>query len=139
MALQPGQVLIGPDSTITYEAGETLSPGDVVGIDGGQLRRVNTGDTSPNSIGVVGHGGGADGGEDYEAGEEAPLVTRAEAVLTNVATGVTAGEELAPSATDGELAAGDGDGFEAITDEGAIAGLSSSETVPAGYAGVKLP
>lgn len=139
MALQPGQVLIGPEVTVTYEAGETLSPGDVVGIDSDQLRRANTGDTSPNAIGVVGHGGGATGGEDYEAGEDAPLVTRAEAVLTNVATGVSAGEELAASGSDGELAAGDGDGFEAITAEGDIAGLSSDETVPAGYAGVKTP
>jgi len=88
---------------------------------------------------VVGHGGGETGGEDYAAGEDAPLVTRAEAVLTNVASGVSAGEELAASATDGQLAAGDGDGFEAITAEGDIAGLSSGETVPAGYAGVKTP
>jgi len=139
MALKPGQVLIGPDTTISYEAGETLSPGDVVGIDGGQLRRANSGDTSPNPVGVVGHGGGATGGEDYEAGENVPLITRADAVLTNVATGVAAGEELAASATDGELAAGDGGGFEAITAEGDVAGLSSDETVPAGFAGVKLP
>lgn len=139
MTLKPGQVLIGPEVTITYEAGETLSPGDVVGIDGGRLRRANTGDTSPNPVGVVGHGGGAEGGEDYEVGENTPLVTRAEAVITNVASGVAAGEELAASATDGQLAAGEGDGYEAITAEGNIAGLRSDETVPAGYAGVKTP
>lgn len=139
MALKPGQVLIGPEVTVTYEAGETLSPGDVVGIDGGQLRRANTGDTSPNPVGVVGHGGGASGGEDYEAGENAPLVTRAEAVIANVANGIAAGEELAASATDGQLAAGDGDGYEALTAEGDIAGLASDETVPAGFAGVKTP
>jgi len=139
MTLKPGQVLIGPETTITYEAGETLSPGDIVGIDGGQLRRANTGDTSPNPVGVVGHGGGASGGEDYETGDDTPLITRAEAVITNVASGVAAGEELAASATDGQLAAGDGDGYEAITAEGDIAGLRSDETVPAGYAGVKTP
>jgi hypothetical protein len=139
MALQPGQVLIGPKATVSYEAGETVSPGDVVGIDGDQLRRGNSGDTSPNPIGVVGHGGGASGGEDYEAGENAPVLTRAEAVITNVATGVSAGEELAASATDGQLAAGDGDGYEAITNEGDASGLATDEPVPAGYAGVKTP
>jgi len=59
--------------TVTYEAGETLSPGDAVGIDGGQLRAANSGDTSPNVLGVVGRGAGEDAGSDYESGEDAPV------------------------------------------------------------------
>jgi hypothetical protein len=45
----------------------------VVGIDGGQLRAVNTGDGSTNAVGVVGRGGGEAAGEDYSSGEEAPV------------------------------------------------------------------
>jgi len=138
MTVSPGQVFIGDSSTVTYEAGETISPGDVVGIDGGQLRPVNSGDTSPNAIGVAGHGGGEDGGTDYSPGEDVPVHVRGTGVVTNVAAGVSAGTELGPSATDGELAAGS-DGFEPLTDEGAVAGLSSNESVPSGFAVVKLP
>lgn len=57
-------------------------------------------------------------------------------VLANVASGVTAGTELGTSATEGEVASGS-DGFSALTDEGAVAGLSTNESVPAGYAGVQ--
>jgi hypothetical protein len=57
-------------------------------------------------------------------------------VLANVASGVTAGTELGPSATEGELASGSG-GVSALTDEGDPAGLSTNESVPAGYAGVR--
>lgn len=138
MSLKPGQTVIGDDTTVTYEAGETISPGDVVGIDGGQLRAANSGDGSPNPIGVAGHGGGESAGEDYASGEDVPVVVDAVCVLTSVADGVTAGTELGASATDGELAAGSG-GFEPLTDEGAAAGLSTNETIPAGYAGTKLP
>jgi len=136
MSLKPGQVLVAGATVITYEAGETVSPGDVVGIDGGQLRTVNSGDTSPNPIGVVGDGGGADSGEDYASGEEVPVVTSGEAVLASVAGGVSAGTELGPSGTDGELASG-GSFATAITDEGGAAGLSTNEDVPAGLAGVE--
>jgi hypothetical protein len=59
--------------SVSYEAGETVSPGDAVGIDGGQLRAANSGDTSPNVIGIVGRGGGEDAGEDYSTGEDAPV------------------------------------------------------------------
>jgi len=89
MSLKPGQVLVAGATVITYEAGETVSPGDVVGIDGGQLRAVNSGDTSPTPIAVVGNGRGADSGEDYTAGEEVPVVTSGEAVLASVAGGVS--------------------------------------------------
>jgi len=70
MSLQPGECVVSGKATVTYEAGETVSPGDVVGVDAGALRAVNSGDTSPNLVGVVGHGGGADAGEDYQSGEQ---------------------------------------------------------------------
>jgi len=58
---------------VTYEAGETISPGDAVGIDGGQLRAANSGDGSPNVIGVAGRGGGEAAGEGYASGEDVPV------------------------------------------------------------------
>jgi len=58
-------------------------------------------------------------------------------VLANVASGVSAGTELGPSATDGELASGS-DGYSAVTDEGDAAGLSTAESIPSGYAGVRV-
>lgn len=58
---------------VSYEAGETISPGDAVGINSGTLRRANSGDSSPNVIGIAGHGGGEDGGEDYAAGDDVPV------------------------------------------------------------------
>lgn len=66
-------VRVTGDGEITYEVGETLSPGDVAGIDGGQLRAANSGDTSPNAQFIIGHGGGASGGTDYTSGENAPV------------------------------------------------------------------
>lgn len=138
MSLEPGQDVVGDGEIVTYEAGETVSPGDAVGIDGGQLRAANSGDTSPNPIGIVAHGGGADGGTDYASGDEVPVYVRGTAVVANVATGISAGSELGASATDGQLGSGS-DGFQPLTDEGGVAGLSTNEAVPAGFAGVKLP
>lgn len=57
---------------VTYEAGEQISPGDVVAINGGQLALAD-GTTDTNLIGVVGHGGGETAGEDYVSGENAPV------------------------------------------------------------------
>jgi len=138
MALNPGEVFIGETCTLTYEAGEAISPGDVVGIDGGTLRRVNSGDGSPNPLGIAGDPAGAESGTDYESGDEVIVHISGGTVLANVASGVSAGEELDASATDGQLAAGAG-GFQSFTDEGSVAGLSSNESVPAGFAAVKLP
>jgi len=59
--------------TVTYEAGETVSPGDAVGIDGGQLRAANSGDGSPNVIGIAGRGAGETAGEDYGSGDNVPV------------------------------------------------------------------
>lgn len=58
-------------------------------------------------------------------------------VLAAVAGGVTAGSELGPSATEGQLASGSG-GVSALTDEGDAAGLSTNESIPSGYAGVRV-
>jgi len=58
-------------------------------------------------------------------------------VLVSVAADVSAGTELGPSATEGQLASGSG-GYSALTDEGGAAGLSTKETIPAGYAGVRV-
>jgi hypothetical protein len=57
---------------VSYEAGEAVSPGDVVAINGGQLATAD-GTTDTNLIGVVGHGGGEDAGSDYASGEDAPV------------------------------------------------------------------
>ena len=137
MAVKPGERLIGSSCIVTYEAGEAVSPGDVVGVDGGTLRAVNSGDASTNELAVVAHGGGEDAGDDYASGEEVPVHIKGDAVLASVAAGITAGEELAASGTDGELAAGAA-GIDAVTDEGAPAGLSTNEDVPAGFAAVNL-
>ena len=72
-AVPSGLAGVPVDDEVTYEAGETVSPGDAVGIDGGQLRAANSGDGSPNPVGIVGHGGGEDGGEDYASGDEVPV------------------------------------------------------------------
>jgi hypothetical protein len=139
MGLEAGQDYIGDSSTVTYEAGETISPGSVVGIESGALREVNSGDSDTNAIGVAGHGGGADGGEDYEDGDEVPVHVRGSGVIVSVADGVSAGVELGATTTDGELGASDGGGFIAVTDENAVAGLSSDESVPDGHAVCKTP
>jgi hypothetical protein len=72
-SIDAGLAAIEVSGKMTYEAGETVSPGDLVGIDGGQLRATNTGDASTNAVGVVGRGGGEAAGEDYTAGEDAPV------------------------------------------------------------------
>ena len=59
--------------SVTYEAGETISPGDAVGIDGGQLRAANSGDASPNVIGVAGRSAGESAGSDYGSGDDVPV------------------------------------------------------------------
>jgi len=68
-----GAAAVEVSCSVSYEAGETVSPGDAVGIDGGQLRAANSGDTSPNVIGVVGRGAGESAGEDYTSGEDVPV------------------------------------------------------------------
>jgi N-methylhydantoinase A len=105
--------------------------------DGGALRAVNSGDGSTNLVGVVGYGGGGDAGDDYESGEGVPVHVDGSAVIASVASGVSAGDELGPSATDGQLGTGSA-GVDALTDEGDMAGLSSNESIPAGYAAINF-
>jgi len=59
--------------TVSYEAGETVSPGDAVGIDGGQLRAANSDDTPSNVVGIAGRGGGESANEDYAGGDDVPV------------------------------------------------------------------
>jgi hypothetical protein len=68
-----GLAAVPVDGTVTYEAGETVSPGDAVGIDSGQLRAANSNDGSVNVIGIAGRGGGEDAGEDYSSGDNVPV------------------------------------------------------------------
>jgi len=56
-------------------------------------------------------------------------------VLVNAGASVSAGDELGPSTTDGQLVGG-ADGYSAFTDAGAAAGLSTNEDVPANAAAV---
>lgn len=127
MGLELGEDVYGNATGVTYEAGEALSAGDAVGINGGQLATADdTTDTNP--IGIV--AGAA------EAGDTVTVYVRG-VVVANVAGGVSAGTELGTSATEGQLAAGAG-GFEALSDEGAASGLSVG-SVPTGGAVTKLP
>jgi len=103
-----------PDS-ITYEAGEAITSGDAVGIDGGQLRPVNSGDTDVDIVGIA--------GEDASGAGENITVYVEGRIVANVAGAVSAGNTVAASATDGQLAEGAGN-IIALTDAGGMAGLS---------------
>lgn len=121
-----GDPIYGSDvKAVTYEAGEDISAGDVVGINTGTLALADD-TTDTNAIAVA--------GEDIASGDNGTVYTEGP-VVTNVATGVSAGEELTVSGTEGQLAAGVGD-FDALTDEGAVAGLSAGGGLPANGAGV---
>ena len=129
MALNPGQTVIGETDTVTYEAGEALSAGDVVGINTGQLAKAD-GTTDTNPIGVI-------VGNASAAGENVSVAVAANGILANVASAISAGTELGASATEGQLGSGS-DEFHALTDEGAAAGLVTNESIPTGYAVVKF-
>lgn len=127
MGLSLGEDAFGEAEGVTYEAGESLTAGDAVGINGGQLATADdTTDTNP--IGVV--------ARDAESGDNVTVWVRG-VVVANVASGVSAGTELGTSATEGQLASGSG-GFEALSDEGAASGLGVG-SVPTGGAVTKLP
>lgn len=121
-----GDPIYGSDvKAVTYEAGEAISAGDVVAINTGTLALAD-GTTDTNALAVA--------GEDIASGENGTVYTEGP-VVANVASGVSAGEELTVSATEGQLAAGAGD-FDALTDEGGVAGLSAGGGLPANAAGV---
>ncbi|MWG34828.1 hypothetical protein [Halomarina oriensis] len=109
---KPLGFVVYPNAIIdTGEAGEALSPGDAVGLSGGQYVKAD-GTNDTNALGIVtDNSGGAD-----EAGDSVGVCLSG-AVVANVAGGVTAGGELDVSATEGQLAAGTG-GIDALSDEG---------------------
>jgi len=125
-----GDPAYGSDpGAVTYEAGEAIARGDAVGIDGGTLRPVNSGDTGVDPVGIAGE-------EADEAGENITVYVEGR-VVCNVATGVSAGDTLAASATDGQLDTGTGD-IIALTDEGAVSGLSAGYGLDANAAVVEV-
>ena len=115
--IELGDAAYGSDpGVITYEADETISAGDAVTIDSTNqlLQAANSGDTNARVVGIC--------AEDATDGDEVGVYVSGR-VVAQVASGVTAGEELAASTTDGQLAAGTG-GPVALTDAGGVAGLA---------------
>jgi hypothetical protein len=115
--IELGDAAYGSDpGVITYEADETISAGDAVTIDSTNqlLQAADSGDTNTRVVGIA--------AEDAEDGDEVGVYVDGR-VVAQVASGVTAGEELAASATAGQLAAGTG-GPVALTDAGGVAGLA---------------
>lgn len=112
---------------VTYEADETINAGDVVAITSGLAHQADD-TTDTNDFGVA--------ALDAEDGDELTVYIEGP-VVTNVASGVTAGEELTLSATDGQLAAGAGD-YVALTDAGDMAGLSHGAGLDANAAVVNF-
>lgn len=131
--LELGDDAYGDATTIGYEAAGALSAGDVVAINSGQVTTADD-TTDTNAIAVV--SSSVDG--TVEAGDIVPVHVSGSGVVANVAAGVTAGTELAVSATEGQLAGGSG-GFEALSDEGAASGLNIGASLPANGAVTKLP
>ena len=115
--IELGDAAYGSDpGVITYEADESISAGDAVTIDSTNqlLQAANSGDTNTRVVGIA--------AEDATDGDEVAVYVSGR-VVANVASGVTAGEELAASTTDGQLASGSG-GPVALTDAGGVAGLA---------------
>jgi len=126
--IELGDAAYGSDlKTVTYEAGEAITAGDVVAINTGQLALAD-GTTDTNALAVA--------AEDIASGDNGSVYLEGP-VAANVATGVAAGEELTVSATEGQLAAGAGD-FDALSDEGAISGLSHGAGLAANAAVVNF-
>jgi len=115
--LELGDPAYGSDAgTITYEADEAIMAGDAVTIDSENqlLQAANSGDTNSRVVGIA--------ADDATDGDEVAVHVEGR-IVANVASGVTAGEELAASTTDGQLESGSG-GPVAITDAGGVAGLA---------------
>jgi hypothetical protein len=123
-----GDPAYGSDvKAVTYEADEDITAGDVVAITSGLAHQADD-TTDTNDFGIAGEDG-ADG-DNITVYTEGPVVA-------NVATDVSAGEELTLSGTDGQLAAGAGD-YQALTDEGDVAGLSAGYGLAANSAVVNF-
>lgn len=125
-----GDAAYGDAKAVTYEADESISAGDAVTIDSTNqlLQAANSGDTNARIVGVA--------GDDAEDGDNVTVYVSG-AVVCNVASGVAAGEELAASTTDGQLAAGTG-GVVALTSAGSVDGLSAGYGLGSNAAVVEL-
>lgn len=106
-----------PHYADTHTTDGTPTAGDAVAIDQGtndpnKVTQANSGDTGAGEelAGAAQEDHGSDG-------DSEEIVHRG-VVIMNVATGVSAGNRLAPSATDGQLAASSGGPALALSDEG---------------------
>jgi len=125
-----GDPAYGSDAgAITYEAGEAISRGDAVGIDGGTLRPTNTGDTDVDVVGIAGEAASASG--------DLITVYVEGRIVANVAGAVSAGNTVAASGTDGQLAEGAGN-IVALSDAGATSGLQAGYNLDANAAVVEM-
>jgi len=125
-----GDPAYGSDpGAITYEAGEAIDRGDAVGIDSGTLRPVSSGDTDVDVVGIAGET--AD-----ESGDNITVYVEGR-IVANVAGAVSAGNTVAASGTDGQLAEGAGN-IIALTDAGAVSGLSAGYNLGANAAVVEV-
>jgi len=126
-----GDAACGSDpGVVTYEADEAISAGDAVTIDSTNqlLQAANSGDTNARVVGIA--------ADDATDGDNVGVYVSGR-VVANVAGTVTAGEELAASTTDGQLAAGSG-GPVALTDSGGVAGLSAGYSLDSNTAVVEI-
>ena len=124
-----GDPAYGSDAgTITYEAAEALSAGDAVTIASGEAQPANSGDTNTDIVGVA--------ADDAEDGDLVSIHVEGR-VVANVAGAVAAGNTLAASTTDGQLAAGSG-AIVALTDAGSMSGLSHGAGLGANAAVVEV-
>ena len=124
-----GDPAYGSDAgTITYEAAETLTAGDAVTIASGEAQPANSGDTNTDIVGVA--------ADDAEDGDLVSIHVEGR-VVANVAGAVAAGNTLAASTTDGQLAAGGG-AIVALTDAGSMSGLSHGAGLGANAAVVEV-
>ena len=123
-----GDAAYGSDiKTVTYEADEDITAGDVVAITSGLVHQADD-TTDTNDFGIA--------AEDGVDGDNITVYTEGP-VVANVASGVSAGAALTLSGTDGQLAAGAGD-YQALTDEGAVAGLAAGYGLDANAAVVNF-
>jgi hypothetical protein len=125
-----GDIVSGAPSAVLSETGDgTHSAGDAVAIDqsSGKLTPTNSGDTDAGEelAGIAEEDSGSDG--------DAETYVALGVVITNVASGVVAGNRLGPSGTDGQLAASSGGNALALSDAG---GTYKGESLGANEAAV---
>lgn len=132
MAKVPGQSVHG-GMAVTLAGDGSPARGDAVAIASGQVTQAFDDGTTVNpAVGVMSDTN--DPAADNDAGDNVS-VELAGVVIANVASGITAGEQLGASGTNnGELAAGSDDIF-ALSDEG---GTYQGASLDAGYAAVHL-